>query len=128
MKTIESTELSGYLDGELPEKRMLEIQEAIVNDPQLFAELQELQAQHLSLQTAAKRFAFKPKLAISQPKPWFQIQWIQVAALVILLTLRFAPKFSDIVIAGLILHLLGFAIILSWVINLALSKPVYFDK
>ncbi|MDT8429518.1 MAG: hypothetical protein RQ757_12220 [Pseudomonadales bacterium] len=119
MKAIEPAELSGYLDRELSEERMLEVQTAIATDSHLCAEFEKLKSAHLGWQTAARYAAFKPEIHLSRPGLWLPAPLTLGVALVLMLVLRFAPKLSDMILPGIILHLLALAIILPWVVKLA---------
>lgn len=118
MNPIEPTELSAYLDGELSSARMLEIESALERDAELRAEFEALKSAHISWQAAARSAMFTPQITLSRGTPFLQSRPAVACALVILLVLRFVPKFTDIVVFAVFLHAIALLAILPWVVQM----------
>ena len=115
MNAIDPVELSAYLDGEVSAARAAEIRRALATDATLRAQFDRLKALDGKWRAAANSTAAKPVEAIVSPKTDSRF----VAALVLLLALRFLPKLGDVVVAAVVLHALVLIIVLAVIVRVA---------
>ncbi len=114
MKEIESAELSAYLDGELDASRAEELETAMRNSPALQGEFRALQLADIRWQSAARSADFAPAVLTPKRKSLLELPLAIIVLLLVLLVLRFIPKLDDVLVVGIVLHLLVLALMLPW--------------
>jgi len=118
MKSIEPAELFAYLDKEVSPERMIEIEMALQSDAVVRSEFEKLQASHLEWQAAARTLMFSPQITLPANRWHSPSPSLIAGAVVMLLVLRFVPKFTDVLLIAVLLHVAALSVILPWVVRM----------
>jgi len=116
MNPVDPAELSAYLDRELSSARMQEVEAALEHDVALRAELEVLKATHLGWQAAARSVMFTPQISLPESCSFLQSRLVIACTLFVLVVLRFAPKFTDVLVFAVFLHAVALLAILPWLV------------
>ena len=121
MSSFPQAELSALLDGELAADRLHQIEELLVTDASLRAELESLRRLDVALSAAARTAAFPISVqlpgTVAAPRAAVGTATMLVLALV---AVKMAPKFVGGFAFGIALHGIALAVVLLgvvWVIS-----------
>jgi hypothetical protein len=113
MKSIDHSEISGLMDGELRPDDVECVRLAMAGDEALQAEYKELAALDEDLKILAATVAFQPRisLALSPRGIRFNIPMLILAALILRLAIKMMPALAGCVIAMGVLALIVWGVI-----------------
>jgi anti-sigma factor RsiW len=116
--TIDRSELSAYVDGELTPSRAAEVERAAREDPDLQNELEELQRAEGAWRAAAQAAMFFPVVRLPTGTASSR-SWIPLATAVIpLVVLRFVPEDFASLAWRLAVHSALLALVLVWAVRI----------
>jgi anti-sigma factor RsiW len=95
MSTIEPSELSAYLDGELSADHRRVVAAALVSDSALRAEFDALANADVAWRRAAQTASFTPSIRMPEKNVAYISTPTAVVLAVVLVVLKLAPKFAD---------------------------------
>jgi anti-sigma factor RsiW len=116
--TIDRSELSAYVDGELTPARAAEVDAAVREDPDLQKELEALQRAEDAWRAAAETAMFVPMVRLRTGTA-FSGSWVGVVAAVVpLVVLRFVPEHFAPLAWRLAIHSVLLALVLVWAVRI----------
>jgi hypothetical protein len=113
-RPVAPEELSGLIDGELPEQRAREVRQAITEDPLLGTQYEELARLDAELCAMAATAAFEPRPVRLAAPGW---SLYTAGAVVALVTMRLLSKWLEPT-GAVVLQLVVLACILFWSLRL----------
>jgi anti-sigma factor RsiW len=122
MASINSEELSAYLDGELDAHRIRQINAAIENDAATRHAYQVLAETDFAWRAAAQSAGFRPKIVLPSHTALGSAVSM-CTAILFLLVVRALPKLSDALTWGLMLQGVALGAIIVWVVVFARKSP-----
>ncbi len=118
MTTIDPSELSAYIDGELDATRAAAVAAALAADEALAAELAALRCTDERWSCAARTAQFAPNVRLPRRTSWVDSKAALTGVVAALLALRFLPSLGAVAVWAFAIHGVALTGLVAWVVSL----------